>query len=256
MSDRVRVLDCEIDSLDFAQTLEQCREIIESRVPTEHVGINAAKLVALRKNERLREIIAQCGLVSADGQAIVWASRLLGHPLPERVNGTDLMYALLELADREAYRVYFFGARQEVLETAVARIHDRYPKLAVAGYRNGYFDDAESHAICDEIRNAAPDILFVAISSPRKEYWLGAHYQRLAIPLVMGVGGSIDVVAGVVKRAPVWMQRAGLEWFFRFLQEPRRMWRRYLTTNTAFMLLVAREMVATRRTPALKRNVR
>jgi len=243
MPDRVSLLGCEIDALDLEGTLTRCREIIESRVLTQQVSINAAKLMALRQDERLREIVADCGLVNADGQSVVWASRLLGRPLPKRVAGIDLMYALLDLADRENYRVYFLGARQDVLETAVARTRARHPKLAVAGFHNGYFDDADSGTVCDEIRLSEPDILFVAISSPRKEYWLAEHGKTLGVPLMVGVGGAIDVVAGRTRRAPVWMQRAGLEWFFRFLQEPRRLAGRYFVTNTAFLWLVGIALV-------------
>lgn len=256
MSNHVAVLGCEIDALDLDGTLARCSEIIESRTPTQHVSINAAKLVAMRRDERLREIVAGCGLASADGQSIVWAARLLGRPLPERVAGIDLMHALLAVAESRGWRVYFLGARQEVLDIALERLRDSHPNLIIAGAHHGYFGDSESGAICETIRHAKPDILFVAISSPRKEYWLAEHGEELGVSLAMGVGGSIDVVAGITRRAPVWMQRAGLEWFFRFLQEPRRMWRRYLSTNLQFAALVTRELVKKKWTPAPERERR
>jgi N-acetylglucosaminyldiphosphoundecaprenol N-acetyl-beta-D-mannosaminyltransferase len=240
-ADRVRLLDCEIDALDLAGTVERCVEIIEARTPTQQVSINAAKVVALRKDPRLRQIVDTCGLVNADGQSIVWASRIVGKPLPERVAGIDLMHALFARAAHAGYRVYILGARQSVLERAVERIRRDYPQLTLAGFRNGYFDDSESEIVCEEVRRAEPDILFVARTSPWKEYWLAEHGKRLGIPLMMGVGGSIDVIAGATRRAPRWMQHAGLEWFFRLAQEPRRLWRRYLTTNVRFVLLVTRE---------------
>ena len=240
---RAAILGCEVDRLDMDETVERCRELIEARAGVQHVAINAAKLVSLHRDPKLREIVGRCSLVSADGQAAVWAARLLGDPLPERVAGIDLMERLLALAEERGYRVFFLGARQEVLEEAVRRIRARHPHLEIAGFRNGYFDDAESGAVCAEIRAARPDILFVAMSSPRKEYWLAAHVEELGVPFAMGVGGALDVVAGATRRAPEWMQRAGLEWFFRFVQEPRRMWRRYLSSNVAFSLLLARELV-------------
>ena len=243
---RVDVLGCEVDRLDMGETLRLCEETIETGGFAQHVCINAAKLVSLRDDRRLREIVERCEVVSADGQSIVWASRLLGEPLPERVNGTELMFRLLDLAERKGYGVYVLGARRQILERAVARLREDYPALRIVGHHDGYFHDEDGAAVADAIRAAAPQILFVAISSPRKEYWLAEHGRALGVPLVMGVGGSIDIVAGVTRRAPRWMQRAGLEWLFRLLQEPRRMWRRYLTTNARFLNLLGRELVRRR----------
>ena len=198
---RATVLGCEIDALGMEQTLYRCEELIETRGFAQHVAINAAKLVAMRDDADLRAIVAACELVNADGQAIVWASRILGDPLPERVAGVDLMERLFERSAAKGYRVYILGARAEVLEQAVARFRERYPALVLAGYRDGYFSDDESAAVAEEVRSARPDILFVAISSPRKEYWLGRYGRDLGVPFVMGVGGSIDV-AGASPVAP------------------------------------------------------
>jgi N-acetylglucosaminyldiphosphoundecaprenol N-acetyl-beta-D-mannosaminyltransferase len=240
---RVDVLGCEIDAVDIATTLERCRQAVEEGVTVQHLCVNAAKLVRMKRDPRLRAIAANCGLVNADGQSVVWASRLLGRPLPERVAGIDLMEQLLEVAEQEGYRVYLLGARAEVLVKAVARLQARYPRLNIVGYRDGYFRDEESARICDEIRVAAPQILLVAMSSPRKEYWLTAHGPSLGVPLLMGVGGALDVVAGVRSRAPRWLQKAGLEWLFRLLQEPRRLAARYMGTNAAFVWFVLRQAV-------------
>ncbi len=191
----------------------------------------------------MREIVGGCELVSADGQSVVWASRLLRDPLPERVAGIDLMHALLGLAAENGYRVFFLGARAEVLERAIERLREQHPQLAIAGARDGYFSAEEETEVCDEIRASRADILFVAMTSPRKEYFLGEHGESLGAPFVMGVGGSIDVVAGVTRRAPLLWQRLGLEWLFRLLQEPRRMFRRYAVTNARFALLLGRALV-------------
>jgi N-acetylglucosaminyldiphosphoundecaprenol N-acetyl-beta-D-mannosaminyltransferase len=240
---RARVLGCEIDRLDMEQTVALCERLIEQGSGAHHVSVNAAKLVAMHDDSRLAEIVGHAEIVNADGQSVVWASRLLRDPLPGRVAGIDLMERLLELAEQRGHRVYILGARDAVLERALAELRRRHPRLLITGARNGYFDDSESNEICAEIRAARPEVLFVAMSSPRKEYWLAEHGPSLDVPLVMGVGGSIDVVAGHVRRAPRWMQRAGLEWFFRFAQEPRRMGRRYVVTNTRFAAMLGAALV-------------
>jgi N-acetylglucosaminyldiphosphoundecaprenol N-acetyl-beta-D-mannosaminyltransferase len=238
---KTRVLGCEIDRLDMDATLRRCEELIDTGGPAQHVAVNAAKLVALRRDSALRRAVEACTLVSADGQAVVWASRLLRDPLPERVAGIDLMERLLEVAARRGYRVFVLGARERVLATALERIRDGHPGLTLSGHE-GHFPDGDSERVCGVIRAFAPHVLLVAMSSPRKELWLARHLPELGVPFAMGVGGAIDVAAGVVRRAPCWMQRAGLEWLFRVLQEPRRLARRYLLTNTAFALLVLGEL--------------
>jgi N-acetylglucosaminyldiphosphoundecaprenol N-acetyl-beta-D-mannosaminyltransferase len=240
MSARAQVLGCSIDRVDMNETLGMVEDIIANGEFTQHMAINAAKLVTMHDDPKLTQIVDGCGLVNADGQAVVWASRMLGDPLPERVAGIDLMHELLALAERKGYRVFFLGARAEVLQTAVEKIHALHPELAIAGARDGYFGADEEPALCEEIRASRPDILFVAMSSPRKEYFLGEHGRSFGAPFVMGVGGSIDVIAGITRRAPRFMQKLGLEWLFRLLQEPQRMFRRYAVTNWRFAVLVAR----------------
>jgi N-acetylglucosaminyldiphosphoundecaprenol N-acetyl-beta-D-mannosaminyltransferase len=246
LTDTADILGCRIDRLDLSGTLASVERTIAARQYTQHMAINAAKLVAMQDDPKLCGIVNGCGLASADGQSVVWASRLLGDPLPERVAGIDLMDALLGLAERRGYRAYFLGARSEVLARAVERLRVRFPRLEVAGARDGYFADDEIHEVCAAIKSSRPDILFVAMSSPRKEYFLGDHGPTLGAPFVMGVGGSIDVIAGITRRAPVAWQRLGLEWLFRLLQEPRRMFRRYAVTNARFIGLVGRALLTRR----------
>jgi N-acetylglucosaminyldiphosphoundecaprenol N-acetyl-beta-D-mannosaminyltransferase len=239
----VEVLGCKIDRVDLDQALAFCEQVIQSRGFAQHMSINVAKLVAMRRDRELRYATERCELVTADGQPVVWAARLLGDVLPARVAGIDLMQALLARTALRGYRVYILGGKAEVLERAVARIRESHPGIALVGYRDGYYEEAEEPAVAAAIAATEPDILFVAMSSPRKEYFLMRHGRTLGVPFVMGVGGAIDVVAGVTRRAPVAMQRSGLEWLFRFAQEPRRLGPRYASTNTRFVALLSRELM-------------
>jgi N-acetylglucosaminyldiphosphoundecaprenol N-acetyl-beta-D-mannosaminyltransferase len=242
-SSRAVILGCHVDRLNMAETVMRCEDLIARGEFAQHVAINAAKLVAAQHDPELRRIVEGCELVSADGQAVVWASRLLGDPLPERVAGIDLMHELFALAERRGFRVFILGAKADVLEQARDKLRAQYPQLLLVGARDGYFSESQDAEVAEEVRAAGPDILFVAISSPRKEYWLGRYGRTIDVPFVMGVGGAIDVVAGVTQRAPLLLQRLGLEWAYRLAQEPRRLWRRYAVTNARFLLLVARAFV-------------
>ncbi|MFN3637766.1 MAG: WecB/TagA/CpsF family glycosyltransferase [Chloroherpetonaceae bacterium] len=235
---RVEVMGAPIDNLSMEETLLQIEERILEGKPIQHVVVNAAKIVEINKNAKIKRIIESCEIVNADGQAVVWASKLLGKPLKERVAGIDLMQELIKRANEKNWGVFFFGAKQEVLDKVVAHYRKEFPFLRIAGARNGYYKPEEELKIVEEIRASNAQILFVAISSPKKEIFLNTYLDVMNVPFVMGVGGSFDVVAGLVKRAPLWMQKLGLEWLFRFLQEPRRMWRRYIIGNTEFILLL------------------
>ena len=183
--------------------------------------------------------------MNADGQSVVTASRILRRPLPERVAGIDLFVELVKRSAADGRSVYFLGARDEVLEEMIRRFREQYPTLNIAGSRNGYWDD--DAAVVAQVREARPDLVFLAIPSPRKEFWLAEHMPAMGVPFAMGVGGSFDVVAGKVKRAPVWVQRIGCEWVYRLVQEPRRMWKRYLVGNTKFVVLTVKEWRRNRR---------
>lgn len=239
--DRAVVLGSEIDRVRMSEAVMRCQIAIEEGGFLQHMALNAAKIVSLRTDLELRAIVAGSELVTADGQAVVWASRLLRDPLPERVAGIDLMNELFALAERCGYRVYLLGATEETLGRATKRLLARHPDLRIAGSHHGYFADEDSTAICAQIKASRPDLLFVAMSSPRKEYWLRKYGRGLGVPVIMGVGGALDVTAGDVRRAPRAAQAIGLEWAYRLVQEPRRLWRRYLVTNTRFIALVARE---------------
>ncbi len=240
---KIQVLGCPIDSLDMEQTIARVEQIIKDRKPSQHVAINVAKIVKMQNDSLLKEIILSCDLISPDGIPIVWASRVLGNPLPGRVNGTDLFEKLVALSAKKGYRPFFFGARELVVKKVVEKFKSMYPNLNVAGFRNGYYSEGEEQGIADMICEGKVDILFVGFSTPMKEKFLRRWLQVMEVPFCMGVGGSFDVIAGESKRAPLWMQNGGLEWLYRIYQEPRRMWKRYAKTNPVFIWMVLKEYI-------------
>jgi N-acetylglucosaminyldiphosphoundecaprenol N-acetyl-beta-D-mannosaminyltransferase len=238
---RIEFMGCYIDNLSMEETLQRIQEFILSRKPHQHVVVNVDKVVKANRDPELRRIINECALINVDGMPIVWASRLLGKGLKERVTGVDLFEALMVRAAEKGWRVYFLGARDEVVRGVKERYEKNLPGIKVAGFRNGYWNSEEEAAVVKEITDSRPDLLFVAISSPKKEQFLGKYQAEMKVPFAMGVGGTFDVVTGRVQRAPKWMQRCGLEWFFRFLQEPKRMFRRYFIEDMAFFALLLKE---------------
>lgn len=232
-----------IDVLSMNETLDIIDSSITKKKKLELIVVNAAKIVHMQNEPELRESVTKSDIINADGMAVVWAARLLGKPLPERVTGIDLMQRLVALSAARGYRIFFFGAKEEVVKNVVRRYSKKYGPGIIAGYRNGYFSKEEEPEIAGYISASRADILFVAISSPTKEIFLNKYKEILKIPFIMGVGGSFDVISGKTKRAPLWMQKRGLEWLFRFLQEPQRMWKRYLVTNTLFIYYLLREMI-------------
>jgi N-acetylglucosaminyldiphosphoundecaprenol N-acetyl-beta-D-mannosaminyltransferase len=240
---RCEVLGCRLDAVTLDDAVARVQSGIETGRPVRHMAMNAAKLLRLQDDRVLREAARACDLVTADGQAVVWAARLLGQPLPERVTGIDLMGALLGLAGRRGHRVFLLGAREDVVEDAARLVRERFPGVGEVSYHHGYFAAAEEERVLAEIERAAPQLLFLALETPAKEYLLGRLAARVEIPFAMGVGGALDVLTGRKRRAPRFLQAAGLEWLYRFAQDPRRLARRYLVGNPAFCWLVLREVV-------------
>ena len=240
---RVSICDIPVDALTMDQTLSIIDQAIHERRPIHHVVINAAKVVNAQKNDDLRSSITQCDIINADGKSIVWASRFLNCAVPERVAGIDLMENLVELAHSKGYRIFLLGAKEEIIYKVVEQYRKKYGSNLVAGYRNGYFKKNEEVSVAQQIASSGADILFVAMTSPMKEIYLNTYKDVLKMSFTMGVGGSFDVLAGKIRRAPLWMQNAGLEWFYRVLQEPRRMWKRYLFGNSEFIYLIVKEKI-------------
>lgn len=240
----VRVLfGIPVHAMRMSDVVEAVDVAIRSRLALLVGVVNAAKVVNMRRSATLHEAVTDADITLADGMSIVWASRLLRRPLPERVAGIDLMFEMLALAHRNRYRVYCLGASEEIVSRVAERIREDYPNATVAGYRNGYFKLDDEETVADEVRQSRADMLFVAISPPKKEEFLARWSAHMDVPVCHGVGGSFDVYAGKVRRAPRIWQITGMEWLYRVIQEPRRMWRRYLVTNTWFFALLVSEWV-------------
>jgi N-acetylglucosaminyldiphosphoundecaprenol N-acetyl-beta-D-mannosaminyltransferase len=240
-STAVTITGIPVSNLSEQDTVEVIEALISEGGTHYGAVVNAAKLVAASRDDALRGVLLNADLVTADGMSVVWASRVLGKALKERVAGIDLFERLVERAASKGLAVYFLGAREEAVRATVELFAKRYPALRVAGYRNGYFEASDSRQVCEAIKQTNADLLFVAMGSPRQENWIASNLALTGVRFALGVGGSFDHLGGRARRAPRWMQRSGLEWLHRLAQEPRRLWRRYLFGNSAFIWLVMRE---------------
>ena len=222
MAERVNILGVDVDAVTMAEAVNVVRRAMDTRAGVMVATANAEMLMRATHDEELRRILNASALVVPDGAGTVWAARHLGHAMPERVAGYDLAQELLRCAPAEGRRVYFFGSAPGVAEKAKAKAEQLYPGIEIVGVRNGFFSSADNAAIIAEIRAACPDLLLVALGVPKQEKWIAAHLAELDVPAAIGVGGTLDVMAGVMKRAPYWMQKAKLEWLFRGLMQPKR----------------------------------
>ena len=222
MAERVNILGVDVDAVTMAEAVDVVRRAMDTRAGVMVATANAEMLMRATHDEELRDILNAAALVVPDGAGTVWAARHLGHAMPERVAGYDLAQELLRCAPAEGHSVYFFGSAPGVAEKAKAKAEQLYPGIEIVGVRNGFFSPADNAAIIAEIRAARPDLLLVALGVPKQEKWIAAHLAELDVPVAIGVGGTLDVMAGVMKRAPHWMQKAKLEWLFRGLMQPKR----------------------------------
>lgn len=245
---RIMLLGCPFDTLNMAQARDTCIAWCMETLRQPHivVTINAAIITMLVRDPSLWEACSEGDLCVVDGVPVLWSSRILGTPLPERVAGIDLMAQLLETGNQKGLSVFFLGSTDAILDKLLKVVSEKYPKLVIAGYRNGYFPPEEYESVVEKIREAKPDMLFVGMPTPFKETWSFKYRDKLNVPIIMGVGGSFDVLSGEVRRAPQFMQRIGMEWFWRLLMNPRVMWKRYLVTNTLFLMALGREFIRMR----------
>lgn len=234
-------LSTPIHALTMDETMQLADEAMRLKRPLHHVVVNVAKLVTMRKNAELYEDVTSADLVNVDGKGVLWGARLCGVAVPERVTGVDIMLHLFALCERRGYKPFLLGAEQSVLDAVIDRLGKDHPELVVAGARNGYFKPDEEAAVVAEINASGADCLLVAMPTPRKERFIKRYRAELKPSFIMGVGGSFDVFGGKVARAPKIIQAIGMEWLFRVAQEPKRLWRRYYDTNTAYVGLLAKE---------------
>ena len=231
-SRRADFLGCPLDLLTSAELLAELAHVIDTRAGPRLIQfVNGNKVAQVREDATMGPLLWRAHYVLADGQPILPMARLLGIRIPERIDGIGLMGKLLKLADQRAYSVFLLGAKPPIVEACVTKITREFPHLKIAGFRNGYLSAAETDEVVAQVRAAQPDILFLGMGTPMKERFADQHARDLGAAVIQGVGGSFDVMAGLVSRAPVWVQRIGMEWLYRVLQEPKRMFWRYARTN-------------------------
>lgn len=227
----IAILGVPFDNVTTAQTIELIEQMVASKRPHYLATANVDFVVQALNDVELRRILLGAHLVLCDGMPLVWASRLLGNPLPERVTGSDMTPLLLKVAEDRGYRIFLLGSTEESLERAIVNIREKHPRLEIAGSLAPPFKpllEMDHAGICRVVREARPDILIVAFGCPKQEKWINMHYLGLQVPVSIGVGATIDFMAGTVRRAPRWMRQSGLEWVWRILQEPRRLFGRYM----------------------------
>jgi N-acetylglucosaminyldiphosphoundecaprenol N-acetyl-beta-D-mannosaminyltransferase len=241
------LLGVPISPVSMNAAVARCMELcLAPRASHTVITINASHMCMMRRDQELAAACLAGDFIVADGMSVVWALRASGQPAPERVAGIDLMDQLLIAGGKQGLSAYFLGARREVVSAMAELCRTRYPGLVVAGFRDGYFGPDDHPAIVEEIRASNATMLFVGMPSPFKETWVERHRDRLNVPVIIGVGGSFDVLAGFIRRAPRMFQSLGMEWLWRLLMEPRKLWKRYLTTNSEFIWLAGREIAARR----------
>ena len=238
---RIKILNTIIDVLNVQETINLVEQYVITKTPLHLMGVNADKINEVNQNERMKQIVNSCGIINADGASVIMASKYLKKPLPERVAGVDLMQSLVSLSENKGYSVYLLGAKQAVVEKTAEVLQKKHPKLNIVGIHNGYFKETDWPSISVELKEKNPDFVFVGITSPLKEYLIEFLKDQGHSSVFMGVGGSFDVISGNIPRAPMWVQKANLEWLFRVIQEPKRLFKRYFVGNWKFIIAVVKE---------------
>ncbi|MBL1202206.1 MAG: WecB/TagA/CpsF family glycosyltransferase [Nostoc sp. ZfuVER08] len=245
-STRIDICNIQIDKHSFDWVVEAiAHQAISRGTPKYVVTPNAQHIVALQRDARFRRIYQDAFLVVPDGVPLLWAAKFFNTPLSGRVNGTDLFEHLCKVSADRGLKVFLLGGRPGAAKKAKNVLETRHPDLKIVGTYCPYYgfesDPEELKRINSIIQAAAPDILFVGLGAPKQEYWIYDNYQKVGIPVCIGIGVSFELVGGMVKRAPKFMQKAGLEWFFRLIMEPKRLWQRYFIGNAMFIVLVLKQ---------------
>lgn len=218
----VNILDCRVHMVDMEESLQRIEAFIEEGTPHHVITLNAEIIHRAQKEEKLKNVINSAHLVTPDGAGVLWASRRLAKPLQERVTGIDLTLQLASRAAEKNWHLFFYGGAPGAAAQAAENLKKRHPDLRVVGTAHGYLQEEEKPKLIEEIKEKKPHILLVALGAPNQEYWIREHMDTLNVPVFIGVGGTFDVLSGRTKRAPLWMQKLGLEWAYRFASDPKR----------------------------------
>lgn len=225
MRAQTKILGVAVDRINFSQAIDTILNFIESNSAHQVITANSLMIDSSLNDEELQKVFHQADLVIPDSIGIVLASKILGENLPEQIPGIDLMLKLCQISAEKKYKIFLLGSKEEVVIKAAKNLKNRYPGLTVAGYNHGYFTAEEETELIKKIRNLESQILFVGLAIPRQEKWINQHLKELNVPVVMGVGGSFDVISGILPRAPKLFRMLGCEWLFRFLCQPWRITR-------------------------------
>lgn len=236
---QVNILGAKLDSLTMEAAVERVASLVKQKKPCRVITLNPEFLYRAQSEKKLLELLRRADLITADGEGIVWAGRVAGTPFPERVTGIDLLLALMPRAAKEGWRIFFLGSAPGVAEEAAENLKKEYPGLQIAGTHHGYYHTDEDEQVAALIRQAAPQLLIAGLGAPKQEIWIDRYIDLIGPAVAMGVGGSLDVIAGRVVRAPVWMQKMKIEWLGRLLREPSR-WRR-MTVLPKFAWVVVKK---------------
>lgn len=235
--ERTEILGCRLDVVDMTGALQVIEDAVKNRELSQVITLNAEMIYRAQHDWQLRDIYSQARLVTPDGIGVVWALRRAGWQIGRRVTGIGLTLNILELAREKNWRIFFLGAKPGVAQEAARKLAAAENPLEVAGVHHGYFADEESPAIIELIRATRPDILLVGLGAPRQDIWIAQHLDELQVPVCIGVGGTFDVLAGKVRRAPRFWRRLGMEWLYRLLSEPSRIGRQLALPRFAWLVL-------------------
>jgi len=227
------------------KAIENLEYFIQTGSPHIVFTPTAELIVKAQENSEIRDIYNKAHLLTLDSFVVYYSARLCGKKVKEPVSAVRLMFNFLKIAQQKKYRLYLLGAKKDVVQKVVEVLNKQYPGINIVGWQDGYFDLEKDKEIVSDIIDKKPDVLFVAISSPLKEKFISKNVDKMRVPVSMGVGGSFDIIAGKCHLAPEWVSRLGFEWFYRLIQEPSRLWKRYLVTNTKFLYLVIKEFFKT-----------
>src|SRR3989338_5896886 len=241
----INICGINIHNVSFNETLDVIDGLIKARKPVSVVTPNIDHIIKLHKDEVFRKTYERASLVLPDGMPLLWAAKFLGTPLKDKISGSDLFPRLCELANEKGYKVFFLGGREGAAQKASEIMKAKYANLQVIGAYSPPFgfenDRAKNEKIIKMIKEAKPDILFVGLGAPKQEKWIYKYKVQYQVPISIGIGISFEFTAGIIKRAPLWMQKIGLEWLWRLMMEPKRLWKRYLIDDIQFFWLILRQ---------------